>query len=163
MAKKPTPQPATPAATPAAAPAAPAAPAALANMAATLAATPAAAPAPKVHMLQVAGAALKAAHHVATAKGIKGMPANIAAQAYTLGASAGKYAPSAGHVNAVQWAAVQSAIAAGGGQATGAAIAAAFQAAGLQPALAAGFVAYRTKAGGLAIAKPQPAATAPAA
>lgn len=129
---------------------APAAPAAnpMAAVAATLAAAPAAPAAPaKVHELAVAGQVLKAANHVATFKGVKGVPANMAQHTYTIGAKA--YAPAQGHVNAAQWQAVTTAIKAHGGKATVQQISAAFADAGLPAGLAASFVAYRAKAGSL--------------
>lgn len=125
---------------------------AVANPFAALVAAPTApAKAPLVHALAVGGATLVAANHVATFKGTKA--ATTGGTSYTLGATAHKYNPNAGHVNAVQWQAVQAALAANGGTANVGQIAAAFAAAGLSAGLAASFAAYRAKAGGLEIVK----------
>lgn len=109
---------------------------------------PVAAPVPKVHSLAVGATSYVAANHVATFKGSRPVNATIAAHSYTLGGKA--YAPAANHINAVQWQAVQAAIAANGGSATVAQIAAQFATLGLAAGLASGFVAYRAKAGSLA-------------
>jgi len=107
--------------------------------------------APKVHAITVAGTTYTAANHVATLKGTKGIAANAAATTYTLGATGAKYSPAAGSYNFAQWQAVLAALAANGGNATLAQIAAAFTVAGLQAGHAGQFVPYRAKAGGLAI------------
>ena len=95
----------------------------------------------KVHALAIGNKTLKAANHVATFKGTKQVA--VGGVSYTLTGTA--YAPQAGHVNAVQWQAVQAAMAANGGQATVAQIAQCFAAAGLPAGLATGFVVYRAK------------------
>ena len=94
-----------------------------------------------------------AANHVAVFKGTKGtkaVNATMAAHSYTLGTKV--YAPAAGHINSLQWQAVQAALTANGGTATGQQIAAQFTALGLAAGLAAGFIAYRAKANSLAMA-----------
>lgn len=106
----------------------------------TLAPAAPAAPA-KVHSVNANGAVLKAANHVATFKGTKAIPQG--GTSYTL--TGLPYSPQAGHVNATQWAAVQQALSANGGQATLAQIAEQFTAAGLAAGLAQGFVTYRCK------------------
>jgi hypothetical protein len=84
---------------------------------------------------------LKAANHVATFKGTKAV--GTGGTSYQLTGT--PYTPAQGHVNATQWQAVTNAIAANGGQATIAQIAAEFTALGLAGGLATSFVPYRAK------------------
>ena len=126
-----------------AAPAAPAAPAAnpLAQLVQAVTAAPAAPAAqPKVHVINANGVILKAAHHVATAKGTKAIPQG--GTQYQL--TGLPYNPSAGHVNGTQWACVTAAITANGGNpVTVAQVAVQYSAAGLNPGTAAAFIKYR--------------------
>ena len=84
---------------------------------------------------------MQAANHVATFKGTR--PVAQGGTSYKLTGLA--YTPAPGHVNAVQWQAVQAAMAANGGSATVAQVAQAFTSVGLAAGLATGFVTYRAK------------------
>ena len=114
-----------------------------ASLAQQVTAAPAApAVAPKVHTVNANGAALKAANHVATFKGTKAVAAG--GTVYQL--TGLPYKPQPGHVNATQWACVQAAIEANGGNpVTAAQVAEQFAAAGLAAGLASSFMAYRAK------------------
>lgn len=112
----------------------------VANPFAALVAEPTAPTAPaKVHSITLGAETLKAANHVATFKGTR--PVVQGGVSYTT--TGLPYNPAPGHVNATQWAAVQAALAANGGAATVAQVAAAFTAAGLAAGLAAPFIKYR--------------------
>lgn len=113
----------------------------LAILAATVTATPAATPAPKVHSVTSAGAVYKAANHVAAFKGTR----PVAAGGTTYKLTGTPYAPAAGHVNALQWQAVQAALAANNGKPVTVAQVAACYPAGIAAGNAAGFLAYRAK------------------
>jgi hypothetical protein len=114
---------------------------------AALLAAPAAPVAPaKVHALQVGDVTYRTANHVATFKGVRGVPANMAGTSYKLGKP---YAPVLGRLTTLQWQATVQAIVENGGSATVAQVAQAFAANGMAAGLAPGFVAYRAKAGSL--------------
>lgn len=113
----------------------------MAALAATITAAPVAAPAVKVHSVTANGTEYKAANHVAAFKGSR--PVAAGGTSYKLTGT--PYNPSAGHVNALQWAAVQAALAANGGNPVTVAQVAAQYPAGIAAGNAAGFLAYRAK------------------
>ena len=113
----------------------------MAILAATVTAAPVAAPVVKVHSINANGTIYKAANHVAAFKG--GRPVAAGGTSYRLTGT--PYSPAAGHVNALQWAAVQAALAANGGNPVTVAQVAAQYPAGIAAGNAAGFLAYRAK------------------